>query len=869
MSMKLKNILSALLSLALMIGLLPGMSLTVKADDVTSESAAEILKPTVNNEGVVTEAKILFFARKPWYVIASGEIGVPFDTDTVSKENGQTTIVLLAVESEDWDNVKFSENGSLDYSTSVLKATIDGYDIENSLTNNDSWMKDLIAKRSLTGGASSGEEWQTIDKICGDTVTEAILWPLSANEASKIDESILKYGDNNRDWWLRSRGPDSDGLACVWNGNVSTFRYDNKLYVRPALCLNLTDDISASSLTVYGYGQGYRLTTNYPLKVGGTQVTSENAGNIDGSNKASYDANTNTLTLNGYSYSGDGCCINYTGNADLNLELTGKNTITYTNTQNGIYVPNASLCVSGTGSLILNSQGIGIYNGKNITIQNVTLNIESQANGINCPGNAVTIENSSVTSKGLSGISAADIEISESTVECSGTSYGIVGTSTITIGSDITSLTVSGNTGAAYGTVKNSVAGMGWNAVDGTGEGTEIDVNTSGASLENYKKLLFPYKKPAAIVKTAPTAKSDLIFNGSAQELITPGDKGEGAKEIQYAIDTDSSTAPKEDWSTSIPTATDSGTYYVWYKAIGDESHSDSDANYVTVKIEEKTEAHTHKIVHVEAKEPTCTEDGYEAHYECTECDKWFKDLGGHYLMTETEKTEITKKATGHKWDRGVVTEEATYDETGIKTYTCSVCGETKDETIPVKTGSSSSDSDSDSDSSSGGSSGKSGSISTKSIDVNGNTVQTQPDSGAPLSDRGGNWENQEYIWTYTKSDGSLAKGEWLNLEYDGHTYWYYFDDSTIMQTNWFDYNGSRYFLVPEMDGWRGRMATGWHMVDNKWYYFEPTIGANQGILLRGMTTPDGHTVGADGAWDGNGTTPVGAIHTGTTVTMN
>ena len=44
--------------------------------------------------------------------------------------------------------------------------------------------------------------------------------------------------------------------------------------------------------------------TAYNVWVGGTQVTSANAANIDGNNKVSYDAITNTLTLNGYSYSG-------------------------------------------------------------------------------------------------------------------------------------------------------------------------------------------------------------------------------------------------------------------------------------------------------------------------------------------------------------------------------------------------------------------------------------------------------------------------------------------------------------------------------------------------------------------------------------
>ena len=401
------------------------------------------------------------------------------------------------------------------------------------------------------------------------------------------------------------------------------------------------------------------------------------------------------------------------------------------------------------------------------------------------------------------------------------------------------------------------------------GNTTEITpTNTSGT-------MTITLTIKAAPTVTAPTAKT-LTYNGQKQELVNAGSTEDGT--LYYAVTTENKAPTDESlYTTSIPTGTDVGTYYVWYKAIGDESHSDSDAEVVTVTIKEKTEAHTHKIQHVEAKEPTCTEDGYEAHYECTECDKWFKDLGGHYLMTETEKAETTKKATGHKWDDGVITQEATYDETGIKTYTCSVCGETKAETIPVKTGrssSSSDSSDSDSESSGGGSNGKSGSISTQSLDVNGNvfggpSAGHQPDSGMPLSDRGGNWGSMANNWSYTKSDGTLAKNEWLNLEYNGHTYWYFFDGNSTMQTDWFNYNGATYYFVPDMDGWRGRMATGWHQIGEKWYYFEPTAGAYQGVMYRGAVTPDGHIVGADGAWNGVGTTPESSAQTGTTASGN
>jgi len=42
---------------------------------------------------------------------------------------------------------------------------------------------------------------------------------------------------------------------------------------------------------------------------------------------------------------------------------------------------------------------------------------------------------------------------------------------------------------------------------------------------------------------------------------------------------------------------------------------------------------------------------------------------------------------SSHVWDEGVVTKEPTKKEQGVKTYTCTVCKETKEEAIPVLTG--------------------------------------------------------------------------------------------------------------------------------------------------------------------------------------
>lgn len=88
-----------------------------------------------------------------------------------------------------------------------------------------------------------------------------------------------------------------------------------------------------------------------------------------------------------------------------------------------------------------------------------------------------------------------------------------------------------------------------------------------------------------------PTAKTGLTTNGSKQVLLNGAADGlpEGAEKIQYALGTDENTVPTEGWSEEIPTATDAGTYYVWYKVVGDGNHNDTDEFCVSVTINTKS----------------------------------------------------------------------------------------------------------------------------------------------------------------------------------------------------------------------------------------------------------------------------------------
>ena len=96
---------------------------------------------------------------------------------------------------------------------------------------------------------------------------------------------------------------------------------------------------------------------------------------------------------------------------------------------------------------------------------------------------------------------------------------------------------------------------------------------------------------------------------------------------------------------------------------------------------QEAQETHVHTTTRVAAKAASCTTEGNVEYYTCS-CGKWFADAAATKEITD--KTSVAVAATGHKWDDGKVTKEATASEAGAKTFTCSVCGATKTESIPA-----------------------------------------------------------------------------------------------------------------------------------------------------------------------------------------
>ena len=89
--------------------------------------------------------------------------------------------------------------------------------------------------------------------------------------------------------------------------------------------------------------------------------------------------------------------------------------------------------------------------------------------------------------------------------------------------------------------------------------------------------------KTAPVITKAPQAKANLVYNSQPQELVTAGEVTGGT--FYYAIGT--ATEATEPYTTSIPSKTEAGIYYVWYKVVGDGNHRDTEEKCVEVTIAE------------------------------------------------------------------------------------------------------------------------------------------------------------------------------------------------------------------------------------------------------------------------------------------
>lgn len=116
---------------------------------------------------------------------------------------------------------------------------------------------------------------------------------------------------------------------------------------------------------------------------------------------------------------------------------------------------------------------------------------------------------------------------------------------------------------------------------------------TTSKGISNYSVTYntgnLTINKANSSVTSAPTAKS-LTYSRSAQSLINAGSASGGTLYYKYTT-TNSKPTSTSGFSSSIPTRTNAGTYYVWYYVKGDSNHNDTaiSSTAVTVTIAKVT----------------------------------------------------------------------------------------------------------------------------------------------------------------------------------------------------------------------------------------------------------------------------------------
>ena len=228
---------------------------------------------------------------------------------------------------------------------------------------------------------------------------------------------------------------------------------------------------------------------------------------------------------------------------------------------------------------------------------------------------------------------------------------------------------------------KDSVASGNWLVIDCTGgyatPGTQLQLyanwgpNDSNGNaqlfniytVENYQS---PSKPPKVEITVPSVVTVDEEFTISWTESPLQGKydqreymvhirkDGSGYKTIYT---TDTSVTVSINWPGDCTVA-------VWAYNTKYQNYSSNSSAYFRCN---RATTHEHSYDAV-VTAPTCTEKGYTTH-TCA--------CGDSYVDTYVD-------ALGHAWDNGKVTKEPTETETGVKTFTCTRCGETKTETIPA-----------------------------------------------------------------------------------------------------------------------------------------------------------------------------------------
>ena len=308
---------------------------------------------------------------------------------------------------------------------------------------------------------------------------------------------------------------------------------------------------------------------------GGVYV--EASGKFIMNNAASVTANTIGYGSTG----GAGVYVNGgTFEMNDNASVTGNKATSSTLKGGGVYVKSGTFTMNGNASVTGNKATNGTLNGGGVYVN---------GSGTFAMNNSASVSGNTATNGGGVYVSGGTFNMNDGTIS-GNTGNGVFvngGTFTVSNTPTVTGNTKNGDASNVYLTGSEIYITIGGKL---TGDKGSIGVTKRSNSViakgvnEDYSGKFFSddntyevkYKDTQLVLErtvvlqdpkyTKPTAKTGLVYNGNPQVLINEGSVEGG--QMQYSLTSGG------DYSDSLPTATNAGTYTVYYKVVGDASHN-------------------------------------------------------------------------------------------------------------------------------------------------------------------------------------------------------------------------------------------------------------------------------------------------------
>ena len=388
--------------------------------------------------------------------------------------------------------------------------------------------------------------------------------------------------------------------------------------------------------------------TNYHLWVGGIFVTRENALDVVGGGTVKFNYETNTLTLNNFSYEGYGtewpydddktsaAAIIYEGERDFTLELVGDNTVIQSGGADfgyGIFF-SSNAAVTGTGKLTVKGSSAaascyGVYSVKELVIKGGEINasvVGTSRYSSGLCGCGVTVTGGVINTAGGDNEWSAGIYSSKGLVVNGGTVTSAGGNAT-----DYSSGIYCLEDVIINGGTVNAAAGKGNRFSDGIYSGGSFTMNggtvtATGGTAAEYSSGLFLNGDTAGI------NGGTLTLSGGDAGVDSCGinETETGKKDISIGKDVSSVTlcGKSRAVNANVKSAV-GGVVYENEDKTGQRAFAPPDAETDGTGYKQIVFPHAHTMTKVEAKQPSARDIGNIGYYDCKDCDSYFKDAQG------------------------------------------------------------------------------------------------------------------------------------------------------------------------------------------------------------------------------------------------